>query len=75
MILHTTSDADINDLGYFGGLEKVSLGGGGFDTRSLIALRGLPNLKEMTLPNKYLSREDLNRLAALLPKCSISGHK
>jgi len=69
--LYGTTDADIADLHYFKGVRFLILHGRDFSIDGLRELRRLPELEELLLPDKDLSREESDWLGRLLPNCRL----
>jgi hypothetical protein len=65
--LYGTTDADIANLHYFKGVRFLELRGRDFSIDGLRELRRLPELEELLLPDKDLSREESDRIGRLLP--------
>jgi hypothetical protein len=69
--LYGTTDADVAELHYFKGVRWLILHGRDFSIDGLRELRRLPELKELSLPDKDLSCEESDRLGRLLPNCRL----
>jgi hypothetical protein len=69
--LYGTTDADIADLHYFKGVRSLQLHGRDFSIDGLRELRRLPELEELLLRDKGLSREEWDWVGRLLPNCRV----